>query len=833
MLSVEITPPDGTKWRDHLGFPIGSLVFSRASRQPYVPGSGVYPLESAGGLYRNIDDFRSSPLQSLTDWEIRVPSVCSSPDGSFQTVDILHWIESVNAENKVDFSIVGCKAVLRGDSGVIYEGMAESVACGAGTAAIRVSDRLGNPRSGKSAFPIVIGSADSGACPVLVTDEKDGIRIEISSAPLKGKPVLFVRNPEGAYLEVKGVAGGFRMDYEPDWMSARITPIITAENPVVFRLTDTVGALDDLILRGNPEEIMEKLRTEGADEPDYYVLSSVYSETPDEVVEAWSRHHYDSSSYSLGREYNTSLQYENTPILRIRDMREAMLKVVADAWATSIVADEYRYQGLSTQRYHFNIWQRGNPSRLVHNSYKLREAGFDFSESAGSGEEPEITIDFGRATDLISGGIEFSVNLSSPGAPSGAAIDGEGISRIYLALTCDLPNGISEFSFRAGDSESVSLPLKMDGKVREFPVKIPGGSHLRLDFTLSIKNGWNLKVPVKVHYARAVYALKLPVLGSKIYARGEIHGGAGSASPGEGTGVLPAIRGLLAATGAAGVGAEGDSNGFEYGAALSGDAFALRDKLRTLAAESATLIAFNPATGGIETKDMRMQHDRLGDIHIPLSAFARDGGIYSFRMESADRSELAGSLSVLWGRDPETKEYAHEFSATPDGLFRDGVPYYPPRFGAVVKSEKWQQVLLQMSKNRLTGAGTARTAETEWVRDWDGAENMAYNMLRWNTAPMRKAQARCIFTELGKLDGIVDIGALVSFDLPGYHQKFRETAWIVTGRHDDLDSMVSTLELLEAAYVSAVPPEGFLLLEGGGYILLEDEGKIKLEGFHV
>jgi len=52
---------------------------------------------------------------------------------------------------------------------------------------------------------------------------------------------------------------------------------------------------------------------------------------------------------------------------------------------------------------------------------------------------------------------------------------------------------------------------------------------------------------------------------------------------------------------------------------------------------------------------------------------------------------------------------------------------------------------------------------------------------------------------------------------------------VVTGRHDDLDKMVATLELLEASGLPAAPHDRFLLLEDGRNMLFENNAKIKLE----
>jgi len=153
MFEVKILKPDGVEWVDHLGNNISELVFSKKYHKNYVPG--YYPLESAGSLYRNIDNFRESPLQSRTDWEIRIPSVFTL-DG-VKTVDLLYWLEEANGGN---FELIGCEARLYKDDEPepIYIGVVESVVSGNSlTSSIRISDWIGNPKAGISKFSTGVG----------------------------------------------------------------------------------------------------------------------------------------------------------------------------------------------------------------------------------------------------------------------------------------------------------------------------------------------------------------------------------------------------------------------------------------------------------------------------------------------------------------------------------------------------------------------------------------------------------------------------------------------------------------------------------------------------
>ena len=93
-------------WIDHLRNPIAKLVFDKKYRQDYVPG--YYPAKSFGELNRQIGSIPDNPIQSLTDFNITIDSVYSSRDGSFSTVNLFYYLETVNE----DFDIVGSNAVL-------------------------------------------------------------------------------------------------------------------------------------------------------------------------------------------------------------------------------------------------------------------------------------------------------------------------------------------------------------------------------------------------------------------------------------------------------------------------------------------------------------------------------------------------------------------------------------------------------------------------------------------------------------------------------------------------------------------------------------------------
>jgi len=198
-------------------------------------------------------------------------------------------------------------------------------------------------------------------------------------------------------------------------------------------------------------------------------------------------------------------------------------------------------------------------------------------------------------------------------------------------------------------------------------------------------------------------------------------------------------------------------------------------------------------------------------------------------MESPDRSDMLKSATINWGKDFETGKYAHSLLISPlSGIVRDGETSARQNY---ISADKWNLVFGAMSRN--SSFGTDKIVNSEWINSWETAEHYAYNLLRLNVAPMRKAQVKCIYTLLNGLkDGPVDIGSFVCFALPGYHSMLEDTTWIVTGRHDDIDRMVATLELLEVSGLPATHADMSLLLEDGRNLLLENGEKIKLEAFY-
>jgi len=810
-------------WVDHLGKPIDKLVFSKKHYHVYEPGH--YPLESFGSLYRNIDDFRESPLQSRTDWEIRIPSIYSSAiygsaDVMVNTVDLLYWIESENEKNGLEFDLIGCPAILYDDDRVIYKGIVESVVSGTGTSSMRISDFLGNPKSSKSNFPFPIGLADLKKWPVIVTRENGVMRLEISDRPLKHEPKFFLNLGQDEWLEVSFDA----IEYtSADYLNAIIN--ILHDSICVLENAD-IGLDDDLIfpLMHNGEFMRDILRPEkNKDTPDFYTIGEGDNS---EIFQAWSYGHWNilgnfgnsgnvlpsnGTVFSVGRDI-PSKRHRHKGTLRIRKVLSedyVMLNGVAICAAESISIgfDD----GLNN--WYNPPYQKGSPFQLALNSKHPLNTSDAFPD-----------IDF-LGCPVIRGRLKFKVNLTSQNLPSGTKIRLGSI--MAVALKYEMPEGsdafLSYFTINGKDSKYGVFPRTMTGKLYGFSLNDWEGEDLSSSMSVTF-NLFGLKSPeIEVGFVQILYNVGIPIGNNKLYASGEFADSElEEMDPEKGMTVKPLIEKLLNRTKVSRYLVSGKVNEFLYGTIITGEAFALRDKLRSLAAESTTVVKFGQQSNGndvvIDVVDISLQKN-IESVSIPLAAFVHDGNIYSFKMESTDRSELLSEVSIFWGKDIETKKYDHVLSVSIDGISEDGE--------LRDSSDMWEALISRMRRNVEIGIGINKTVESEWITNWEAARNMAYNLLLWNTKPLRKSQARCIFTVLSKYN--VDIGSFVSFALPGYPKKFSKIRWMVTGRHDDLDSMVTTLELLETSDSPVASQNRYLLLEDRRNILTELLEKIKLE----
>jgi len=755
MLRVEILPAQNSKWCDHLRNEIDRLVFTKEYQSNYTPGH--YPLESLGSLYRNIDNFRESPFQSRTDWEITFPSIYSSTDGSFRTVDLLYWLESVNEEDGRQFDLIGCEATLFDGSKAIYRGRVESISSGGQTSSLRISDWLGTPKIGQSLFPVSVGAADEvSRWPVVLTREQGILHLAISSRPLKSKPTFWLKISQQKYLKINKFhtptdEGSLMIKYLGNgYQNADIT--WEEKGEAVYELKEDLG-IENLII--NDANADNKLRPPPyfRDKPDYYTLGE---DDDMEIVEAWSNRvwagdgiGYEFKGYPVGRPLSPKrhAHKKGTPLRKMPDAFELMGYVRAIATPESMVLDTNGDDPVPP-------FQKGNPQYLYWQSQKEHETGHKISFSKNA--YPQI-----RAFDMLGSflrGPEFTVtiNLSCPDAPVGAQVASNGINALYYALCYKgySDNVTYKASLKIGDVR-MSLPAEMDGtvagKVLQLKENMDLSTALKVEFTFKVVSNMGQNTPdayakavedIHILYVQARYALVSKIDENNLYASGTFEN---SSEPEEGSdegtsSIKSSIASLLQMAGAS-CPVEGDTNALSYGAVINREAFALRDKLRSLAAESATLVRFSPDKKEIIATDISLRKNPDA-IFIPMDAFLHEG-IYSFKMESPDRGDLLSGITINWGKDFETKKYEHIFSITlENGITFDGEK--PDEL--YINEDMWAKAFERIRAN--AGIGAIKVVDSEWIADWKAAENMAYNLLRWNSAPMRKAQARCIFTEL-------------------------------------------------------------------------------------
>ena len=833
-------------WVDHLKNPINKLVFSKEYHEQYVPGH--YPLESFGSLYRNIDDFSQSPIQSLSDWEIRLPAVYSSPDGYFQTVDLFCWLESVNE----DFDLLGCEAVLLDGDRVVFKGAVEAVESGTGGAAISISERLGSPEIGKSDFPFVFGYASLNRWPVKIAKEKSGqYTIEISQLPLERFDGFFV------YLEKRNEfapASFGSIEFSHAWTKAFLS------RPGDYAYGAHSYPHDIGI--GEPFEIHAADMTEARpepqkNEPDYYIAASNDNLLAGEweSVQAWSSRRgsggdYPTAVYVLGRDISDrqlshqihgegsvsiirKLDIEKTVAISMRDCPESLTLNEPDG-----NVDKAPYS-------------RGNPSAfLALSAENIPDWGSGRYDKPPPNLYPEV---FYPAGSLSPSDIVFTVNFPELDLPSDAVVfDLVFHIRLFWNFTI-------KRTFQSLFVSSSFLPCEIWIEDKKFSFSIPSFegdvSTQRFEIYNGIPPDWGFSLQdtrsIKLKFKQEAFLIKeggitlmaaciefkarCPLSGIKLYASGEFAANSpGSDSvPDSGKSIVASVYGLLAAANVEDyqVSPMGELSDVEYGSIASGGAVSLRNELRALAFESGTLIKFAPAASELLIKSVSMEHEegiRESASEISVGMLVLENNIYSFKMESASRNDVASGVSLLWGKDTATGEYKHSFKIDSTGAYKDG-EFCPASELSVsgIAPEKWEAVTYGLPPN-----GFAKNFECGWILDWQGAMLFAYNYLCWNSRPLRKAGIRCVSAELGKDGKSFDIGDFAKLCLPGYPPAMEETHWVITGRNDDLDKGVSDLELLEAWALRPVPETGFLLLENGGYILLEDEEKIKLEVSH-
>jgi len=809
MLRVVIKAPANKSWVDHAGNRIYELEFSMNNEAQYV--AGHYAIESFGKLDRNIEDFRKSPLQSLSDWDISLPSVFSSKDYQTQTIDLLYWIEAKNEAAGIDFDLTGSEAILYDGDTVLYRYMVSSTATSNLRTDIRLSERMGSPEINASFFPTVAGGAEVDKWQVKIERDFQMFSITISDRYLSSKPEFYIyMEKSDEYIPVD-----FNVtdkEWWPNFNYVRMFPSlskITTISPlqknelVKLRFGYQYNSAEYI---GLLSKVRPGFRDEPSASPDTILIGGqfLYNAFFEyEFAEAWSSYAWRESGsdyyYTPGRTKNKYLDaYYNTPIPVSVFDGQLNIKFSIDYPIDSMVTGPNISQSLN------DIQTRGN-------LLTMRDLSKEYSDRPLSEEEWEQvpTIRFIYKGKIILH-LKFSLDL-----PSGAIIHRlELYSRIKTDISFQLDLKIN------GVSNGFTILKPQNGSQwKHYFTEYPDISNLD-DLTLEIETSSNEGM-VQIAGIRLGLDLEQPLEKVQaLYASGTFYDtqppDAGDGNANSGNSIVQSVKMLLSAAKLdyrVEAPKEESLNEARYGTIIRNESVSLRDKLRSLAAESGTMIKFSPTEDVVILKSVsRMQQHT--PIRIGLSAFVLANNMYSFKMESPDRNDIASSVVISWGKDMITGKYDHILEVNSQGLYRDNSFINP--------DGKWGSIIEQLKK----GLGNARNLNAEWIMDWEGAEIMAYDYLCWNCVPLRKAQAECIKS---LIPAGVDIGEFVCFDLPGYPRKFYDTSWVVTGMHDDLDRHLTTIELLEAWNMPAVPENRYLLMENGNNILLEDSNKIKLE----
>ncbi|MDR2999818.1 MAG: hypothetical protein LBU89_01020, partial [Fibromonadaceae bacterium] len=813
MYKVAINAPFSFRhrgWVDHLGAPINRLIFSKEYHEKYERGH--YPIDSFGTLDRTIDDFRESPLQSLTVWKIRIPSMYSSKDGSFQTVDLFYWLEDINEKNKKKFNLIGCEAVLLENDDVIYRGVVNSVANGTGGTTISIGESIGSPQIKKSDFPIALGNTEMSSWPVKFEKSDTGQDIiKISDRRLKKKPQFFLKMEEDKFIPVSFVAAGLQtISFSDFFREAHFRTISTHS---LLPNDINVGEhflLSDLNSRSIYRPTLDK------DTPDDYTIGDGDDV---EYLQAWSdcnwRIYYDdvnegvskyygiinlaglrpsepigsyTTFYSLGRSPKQFYHSKGKVIRGISNFRANQIEAQISISPTSLVVVANSV----------NCFTTGNPSAFLDASKSLISL-----KKIDWENHPKI-----RAEGSVLG-VKTSVNFPELNLPEANVVS------CIFCVRIKIPNANPSWSrslrYYFGNNHA-DVASKNDGTLTttfvNFNTPIPIAEMQKiiigtynynpLDFTEFILGGIQLHLTVRMPYDAG-----------KLYASGEF---LDSNSSNSGESLIPAMCGLLGLLELTKsteyeVNAVGELDGNKYGTIINNEAVAFRDKLRNLASESATLVRFSPIEKEFLVKSISRQFDPE-ITPIPLDAIVLENNMYDFRMESSHRDDILNGISISWGKNPETDKYEHSLYIDGQRILRDGKKWNEMLEDGKMGKDKWKEVRGRLTENFSSNVGIVKSIDAEWIMDWDGAELFAFNYLCWNCAHLRKAQIKCITSVLRTLkspvmEESIDIGSFIRLKLPGYPEKLTRTTWVITGILSDLDNMVSTVELLEAWGIEA------------------------------
>jgi hypothetical protein len=686
---------------------------------------------------------------------------------------------------------------------------------------IRFGESMGSPKIPKSDFPLPIGNSSISHWPIKIAENEFGqIVLTLSERALSRFDGFYI------YLEKHGgyIPANLNLPNQTILFSHGFIEAFFLDTSFNVYFSSGFHAGDPIIF---PSWRMQSLRPDTEKEtPNYYIVDG---NGKIENIQAWSNRLAQPEDYSLGRDVfknQANFISQGSTLNKFIYSKDMELEAVITIYPESIV---FEARGVNAQGPDYDadsIRTSGNPAFFLETSrtkeYVVNPASglpiLDaypnfFTEERSAQKKQTFTIKFPKL-DLPSSarvtGFSLEGNIRRDDHSIFYFLDdsGEWVSATFYGNNWD--------SFEWENSDFINA----DGRLSLSSIET-----LRLaahPYYYSDSRALTL-IGLQVHLK-----VRIPVKDAKLYASGIIADPDFNNTQLNEDTLIPSIKGLLSAAYVEDYSVRpiGELNDIKYGHIIYSEATLFRDKLRSLAAESATLVKFSPAANELLVKSVSRQFEHHA-VFIPPNAVALKNNRYDFKMESPYRNDILSSISISWGKDFETGKYENILYIDPLSASS-----WDARSGKL-GSEKWDPVLRQLEKNSRLNIGTVKNINSDWVTDLDGAEIMAYNFLCWNCAPLRKAQANCITPALRMLEEPVDIGSFVSFALPGYPLKFAQTAWVVTGIQDDLDGMVSSLELLEAWNMPASPPDRFLLLEDGGNIFAETGQKIKLEDLHA
>jgi len=854
MLVVEILCPHGFGWVDHRGNRIDRLAFSKKYHERYEPGH--YPLQSLGELYRNIDSIPESPLQSLTDWSVSISSIYSHKGKNFQTLDLIYHLEALNEAEGLEFSLIGCAARLMDDESVLFKGVVDSLNNTGETTRINISEHLQNPSIEKSAFPLIIGNSRAAQyLPVEIAKNAQGMdEILLGDSAVDSQLYIYLEKT-GEYAAIEFLDE--RGNPNTSLVGGRIVFIDTQSER---NLPSDLHYSQSLFL---PKAMTDALRPDPSDPvPVNYVLGIDGNE---EMVQVWNNTLSDGDGFvQIGRDWTDA---------RLRKSHKALDPIRKASYGKKIRL-HLEDTPASIAKTRTELGENGNgyidfkdryPIPLIYNYGGRINFPFDRAREGGGlvRGEPSMFLSLsrefaeGRFSEVKAGDYTYP-HLYLNGAPYIAfnrfsfIFPDHGLPNAGQAMTTSMKLNVY---FRNVDRYVKVNWFSIEGlndnhytaEAYNLPVDDDNPHSYEFDFAKDIVLFNSKKEPVSYavtqiihfntlmghHSAGAMrdqfhlYALKarrdveIPYTDSiKLYVKARNAPGAASSA----STIKPAVESLLKAAGRTDITVYDDTGcKIEFGMVMR-EASSFRDKLRSLAAASATLVRAKSESwiNSLNLSSLAMEGKVAADIEIPLGAIMLRNNMADFQMQTPERMDLCTGIEITWGKNLATNSYERKTLVNGSGIYHDGASrelYSDER-------NRWDGILEQLGKNENLHGPNIKTVENEWIRGTGGAERMAMYFLYWLCKPLRKAELACITSRLPK--GI-DLGVLVWFELPGFHEKLGRTAWLVTEIKNDLDNRTTKLGLVEAWGVPSVPLNRYLLTEDGQKFLTEDSEGLKLE----